>query len=196
MGGNVRNRHIMRDAGHVADWASRSLCCEASQTCGIWRRILESLTHSDRWHMLCTSRIQNAKSHSRGARQFKTMQRGSVMNAESDYQEYLDEIREHVCSRCIERPLEGPPCAPLGKRCGIEVNLNRLVDAVHTVQSSSIDPYVPVFHAHVCEHCTSRPTSQCPCALDYLFLLAVEAIEAVDERRHLAGSPTRSAIAQ
>jgi hypothetical protein len=104
-----------------------------------------------------------------------------------EYQEYLDEIRQEVCSRCIERPAGGPPCAPLGKRCGIELNLKRLVDAVQTVRSDSLDPYIPVYHDQVCTHCTSRPTSQCPCPLDYLFLLAVEAIETVADRRNTAG---------
>ena len=31
------------------------------------------------------------------------------MYAESDLDEYLEEIRQHVCSRCIERPPGGPP---------------------------------------------------------------------------------------
>jgi len=105
------------------------------------------------------------------------------MNVEADLQEYLDEIRVHVCSRCIERPPDGPPCAPVGKRCGIELNLERLVDAVHTVRNDSLDPYIEVFHDEVCAHCANRPTKQCPCPLEYLLLLAVEAIETVDERR-------------
>jgi len=105
------------------------------------------------------------------------------MNVEPDLQEYLEEVRNQVCSRCIERPPGGPPCAPLGKRCGIELNLKRLVDAVHTVHSDSVDPYIGVFHDEVCTNCTNRPTSQCPCPLEYLLLLAVEAIETVDERR-------------
>jgi hypothetical protein len=108
------------------------------------------------------------------------------MNAGPDFQEYLEEIRQQVCSRCIERPPGGPPCAPLGKRCGIELNLERLVEAVHTVHSNSLDPYVEVFHDQVCAHCANRPTSQCPCPLEYLLLLAVEAIETVDDRRRMA----------
>ena len=110
------------------------------------------------------------------------------MHAEPALQEYLDEIRQHVCSRCIERPPGGPPCAPLGKRCGIELNLQRLVDAVHTVRSNSLDPYMVAFHDDVCTHCANEPTNQCPCPLKYLLLLAVEAIETVDERRAQAAS--------
>ena len=108
------------------------------------------------------------------------------MNAGPNLQEYLDEVRQHVCSRCIERLPGGPPCAPLGKRCGIELNLERLVDAVHGVRSNSLDPYTEVLHDQVCEHCAVRTTKHCPCPLDYLLLLAVEAIENVDERRQLA----------
>jgi len=48
-----------------------------------------------------------------------------ITSAELD--EYMDEIRWHVCSRCIERVPGGPPCAPLGKRCGIELHLEQLV---------------------------------------------------------------------
>jgi hypothetical protein len=116
------------------------------------------------------------------------------MNAEADFQEYLDEIRQYVCSRCIERPPGGPPCAPLGKRCGIELNLERLVDAVQAVHNYSLDPYIPVFHDEVCTHCTNEPTSQCPCPLKYLLLLAVEAIETVNERRQIIAELPQSAI--
>ncbi len=104
----------------------------------------------------------------------------------TDLQEYMAEIREQVCSRCIERPPGGPPCGPLGKRCGVEVNLPQLVDAVHLEGSIAMDPYIQHFHEDVCAHCENRPTNQCPCPLEYLLELAVEAIEAVDQRRSAA----------
>ena len=107
------------------------------------------------------------------------------MIAEKDLPEYLAEIRQHVCSKCIERPPGGPPCAPLGKSCGIEVNLGRLVEEVHMVRNAAMDPYMIVFHDNVCSCCPASPTEQCPCPLKYLLLLAVEAIETVDERRAL-----------
>jgi hypothetical protein len=46
-----------------------------------------------------------------------------------------------------------------------------------------MEPYIERFHNDVCSHCANRPTSHCPCPLDHLLLLAVEAIETVDERR-------------
>jgi hypothetical protein len=45
------------------------------------------------------------------------------MCAGVDLDEYKSEIREQVCARCIHRPPGGPPCEPLGKRCGIELDL-------------------------------------------------------------------------
>ncbi|HUY33524.1 MAG TPA: hypothetical protein VMV69_12310 [Pirellulales bacterium] len=108
------------------------------------------------------------------------------MYSDTELAEYLQELREQVCSRCVEKPPGGPPCAPLGKRCGIELDLPRLIDAVHGVRSSVMDPYIEEFHDRVCTQCVNRNTNQCPCALDCLLLLAVQAIEAVDERRHSA----------
>src|SRR5262249_50922971 len=47
--------------------------------------------------------------------------------------EYLDEIRHTVCSRCTERPPGGPPCAPFGKSCSIELSLPELIDSIHSL---------------------------------------------------------------
>ena len=101
----------------------------------------------------------------------------------TDLEDYMAEIREQVCSRCIERPPDGPPCLPLGKRCGVELNLRLLVNAVHEEQSNWMEPYINHFHEDVCAHCERLESESCPCALDYLLELAVEAIETVDERR-------------
>jgi hypothetical protein len=105
------------------------------------------------------------------------------MYTEQELAEYMTEIREQVCRRCIERPPGGPPCGPLGKLCGIEVNLPRLIDAVRSIHSRAMDLYIIEFHDRVCEECVASPTSQCPCPLKYLLELAVEAIETVDERK-------------
>ncbi len=105
------------------------------------------------------------------------------MYENTEWEEYMLEIREQVCSHCIERPPGGPPCAPLGKQCGIEVNLPQLVNAVRGVQSMQIEPYIDHFHDQVCTECPNRPTNQCPCALEYLLTLAVQAIETVEQRR-------------
>jgi hypothetical protein len=105
------------------------------------------------------------------------------MLSESDLQEYLAEIREQVCSRCVDRPPGGPPCAPLGKRCGIEMHLARLIDSVRQVHSDMIEPYWNSNQHMICEQCPLKGGCECPCPMDYLLVLLVQAVEAVDDRR-------------
>ncbi len=105
------------------------------------------------------------------------------MFVEADTQEYLDEIRQEVCSHCVERPPGGPPCTPLGKVCGVELHLPELVAAVREVHSDWMEPYVDSTRQNVCQGCAHLHESCCPCPMDTLSLLVVEAVEAVDERR-------------
>ena len=105
------------------------------------------------------------------------------MLAEAELQEYRDAIREQVCTRCVERPPGGPPCAPLGKQCGIEMHLPHLIDAIHGVNSASIAPYLENNRHLICEHCPLLHSRDCPCPMDYLAVLLVQAVETVDARR-------------
>jgi hypothetical protein len=105
------------------------------------------------------------------------------MYTETELQEYLAEIRERVCSRCVERPPNGPPCAPQGKQCGVELHLPKFLEAIHEVDSPLIDPYLDNIHRRVCSQCLRRGCEGCPCPMDYLLVLLVEAVETVDGRR-------------
>jgi len=105
------------------------------------------------------------------------------MIAEADLQEYLDEIRQEVCSRCVERPPAGPPCGPLGKPCGIELHLPQLVQSVREVHSDLIAPYLACNRGHVCTTCSYLDSEHCPCPMDTLAVLLIEAVETVDRRR-------------
>jgi hypothetical protein len=108
------------------------------------------------------------------------------MIGQVDLTDYLEEIRKRVCGRCIERPPGGPPCAPLGKECGVEMHLPELIRAIREVRSDLIAPYLDNNRRTICEHCAHRHSSDCPCAMDYLAVLLVEAVEAVDERYRMA----------
>jgi hypothetical protein len=99
---------------------------------------------------------------------------------EADLDEYLAEIRAQVCGRCVERPPGGPPCAPLGKVCGVELHLPALVRAVREVKSDLIAPYLENNGERVCRFCRFLDRDICPCPLRYLAVLIVEA---VDQRR-------------
>lgn len=105
------------------------------------------------------------------------------MVAQAELAEYLQEIREQVCSRCVERPEGGPPCAPLGKMCGVELHLPQLIESVHTQRSVLIAPYLDHNRAEVCSKCQFLNSGICPCPMDYLAVLIVQAVEAVDRRR-------------
>lgn len=102
-----------------------------------------------------------------------------------DFQNQLDEyraaLRADVCSHCIERLPKAPPCAPLGKGCGIEQHLEALVTLCRTTDSALIDPYIEKLHDLVCPTCNDK--TSCPCPLDYLLQLAVESVEKVERRR-------------
>ena len=104
------------------------------------------------------------------------------MFTESEFQEYLKEIRAEVCSRCVERPPGGPPCFPLGKWCVIETNLSSLVEAIHERTSPLMEPYVDSVHRHMCTTCPRHAQEGCPCPGEYLMTLVVQAVESVDER--------------
>ena len=103
-----------------------------------------------------------------------------MQNIEAGLEEYLSEIRKEACSRCVERPPGGPPCGPLGKWCGVENNLPELIDAVHDAHGRLMGPYCDSKERHVCEHCPVRFSSACPCPMDQLLLLVVQAVEAVE----------------
>src|SRR5262245_33269717 len=100
------------------------------------------------------------------------------MDVRTDLQEYLDEIRQEVCSRCVERPEGGPPCGPLGKVCGVELHLPQLVAAVREVHSDWMGPYLYNTHQKVCQGCPHLHRDCCPCPMDTLALLVAQAVEA------------------
>ena len=104
----------------------------------------------------------------------------TAIHDEPTQQEYLNAIREHVCSRCVERPPGGPPCTPLGKICGIELHLPELLAAIKKVNSPMIAPYLDRTHSEVCATCVHLGKSGCPCPMDTLAVRLVDAVEAVD----------------
>src|SRR3954468_214284 len=105
---------------------------------------------------------------------FVSAARREIMLSELELNEYREEIREQVCSRCVERPPGGPPCAPLGKQCGVEMHLPQLLDSIRAVDSQLIDPYLEHNRQHICEGCAFMNSGICPCPMDYLSVLLVQ----------------------
>ena len=105
------------------------------------------------------------------------------MTVFNEYDEYMLELREQVCSRCIERQTGAPPCAPLGKQCGIEHHLPKLVEICRATNNVLMAPYSENLHEQICSDCVFKEEPTCPCPLRYLLQLAVEAVETVERRR-------------
>lgn len=103
--------------------------------------------------------------------------------AEDELADYRAELRAEVCSRCIERHSGAQPCGEVGGGCGLELHLAELVEMCRTTDSALIDPYIESLHENICAHCERHDKPVCPCPLDYLLQLAVEAIERVERRR-------------
>ena len=105
------------------------------------------------------------------------------MDTLNDLDEYQVALRADVCSRCVERRTGAPPCAPIGKGCGIERHLFALVEICRTTDSALIDPYIEKLHNTICSDCEYKDKPACPCPLDYLLQLAVETVEKVERGR-------------
>jgi hypothetical protein len=95
---------------------------------------------------------------------------------------YRTQLREDVCSHCVERLPNAPPCSTIGKGCGIERHLEQLIEICRTTDSALIDPYIEQLHELICPTCEFKDRPTCPCPLDYLLQLAVEAVEKVQHR--------------
>jgi hypothetical protein len=63
------------------------------------------------------------------------------------------------------------------------MHLPRLIDAIHAVRSDSLAPYLESSHRHICATCPLVNGENCPCPMDYLAVLVVQAVETVDARR-------------
>jgi carbon storage regulator CsrA len=109
-----------------------------------------------------------------------------AMNSEIELRDYEEALRAEVCSHCVERRPNCPPCGPFGKTCGIERHVAELVDICRQTESKCIHPYIEKLHEEVCKQCEFKDSPSCPCPLDYLMLLAVEAVERVESRQAIA----------
>jgi hypothetical protein len=70
------------------------------------------------------------------------------------------------------------------------MHLPRLIEAIHEVRSPLVEPYVDCNRRQICATCAFLHSSICPCPMDYLAVLLVSAVEAVDQRhQQCSGAP-------
>src|SRR5262249_11841161 len=63
------------------------------------------------------------------------------------------------------------------------LHLPQLIDAIHEVHSPLIGPYLDRNQRQICQTCVLHHSSTCPCPMESLAVLLVEAVETVDRRR-------------
>ena len=58
-----------------------------------------------------------------------------------------------------------------------------MIEAIHDVKSPLIEPYLKHNRCAICQKCALLHGDVCPCPMDYLSVLIVQAVETVDQRR-------------
>ncbi|HLF13814.1 MAG TPA: universal stress protein [Bacteroidota bacterium] len=103
---------------------------------------------------------------------------------------YLEEIRQRVCMKCIDRTPSGLCVASTYDSCAINRYLPEIIDIVLTTPGDNLDAYVARLREKVCSVCQHQsPDGHCDmrddveCALDRYFPLVIEAIQEVHHVR-------------
>jgi len=98
-------------------------------------------------------------------------------------EKYLQEIRQRVCSKCIDRTASGLCVASTFDACAINRYLPEIIDIVLADPADGYDATVNDLRARVCSACEQQsPDGRCgmrddvECALDRYFPLVIEAI--------------------
>lgn len=110
-----------------------------------------------------------------------------------DLQEYMNAIRQRVCSVCIDAVCHGDEfvrCAlPIDRACPVEEHLPQIVDVVTRVNSHLMADYEKALRETVCAICEQSDAdfcvlrSQADCPLDRYFMLIAEAIYEVRQKQ-------------
>lgn len=100
---------------------------------------------------------------------------------------YWETVRANVCARCIDGDGRGNCRLSSLQECAVRLYFPGIVEAILSVQSEHIGPYVDALRATVCSCCRYRSQDgECSvrkhleCGLDRYFPLIVDAIETVD----------------
>lgn len=99
-------------------------------------------------------------------------------------QQLAARISARICAVCVDRNVDGS-CDRLAEgACTLMAKLPLAAEAILTVESNRIDPYVQAIRDNVCIHCDLRdPDGDCAaretdrCMLNCYLPLVVEAIE-------------------
>jgi hypothetical protein len=93
-------------------------------------------------------------------------------------------IRNRICSVCTERTANGECGLEEPSSCALFRLFPQVAEAIQSVKSDDINPYLEAIRRNVCSVCTDQASDgscetrqQVQCALDAYLLLVVDAIE-------------------
>ncbi len=103
---------------------------------------------------------------------------------------YLQQIRQNVCSKCIDRTASGLCVATTFDSCAINRFLPEIIDIVLAGPADTYDDTVERLRSRVCSACEQQsPDGRCElrddveCALDRYFPLVIEAIREAGKQK-------------
>ena len=103
---------------------------------------------------------------------------------------YLQEIRDKVCRKCIDRTPAGLCVTSTYDSCAINRFLPEIIDIVLNTSGEEMEPYVAKLRERVCANCGHQSTDghcdmrdDIECALDRYFPIVVETIQEVQYPR-------------
>lgn len=101
-------------------------------------------------------------------------------------EEYLKAIKEKVCTICVDSDESGQCKMTDEEFCAVELNIDKIVAAVNSVDSDRTEDYIEALHDYVCVSCKNETDAgNCKlrndvnCALDRYFPHIVEVIKSV-----------------
>jgi hypothetical protein len=93
-------------------------------------------------------------------------------------------VRNRICAVCTERTVDGECGLEEPASCALFRLFPQVAQAIRTVNSDEIDPYIEAIRRNVCTVCADRAADgscetrrQVQCALDAYLILVVDAIE-------------------
>ncbi len=93
-------------------------------------------------------------------------------------------VRNRICRVCTERNIDGGCSLENPSSCALFRLFPQVAQAIQSVQSNDIHPYIEAIRRNVCSVCqdqagdgTCETRRQVQCALDAYLLLVVDAIE-------------------
>jgi len=106
--------------------------------------------------------------------------------------EYWEALEAKVCARCLEGNGKGACLIAPGRECALKVHFPLIIEAVNSVFSPSVEPYVEQLRKHVCSVCTNQAGAgscslrdDAECALDRYYPLIVQVIEETQLKKRL-----------